>query len=167
MTVTTKHGSATLLPPVVAAVARVLEVQGIALEGKHAVVVGWGDLVGKPVATWLLQQGATVTVATRSAEHLGDIVRMGEIVVSGAGAPGLITGAMVQEGAVVVDAGTTSVTGTLKGDVDMDSVAERATAVTPVPGGIGPLTVAMLLRNVVAVAGGLDLVNNEPERHEQ
>jgi len=154
MTVMTKHHEVEIMPPVVAACARILEELNCRPEGKHVVVVGWGDLVGKPVAAWFLNQGATVTVATSTEQNLASIVRMGEIVVSGAGVPGLITGDMIRPNAVLLDAGTTSVAGTLRGDIDTASVMEHAGALAPVPGGLGPLTVAMLLRNVVAVAGG-------------
>ena len=148
---TLKRGSAILLPPVVGAIKTILEAEAIDVSGKYVTVVGWGDLVGKPVALWFMTQGATVTVATRQTKDLSAVTRGAEIIVLGAGQPGVLTGDMVQEGVVVLDAGTSDDQGTLKGDA-AESVYERASVLTPVPGGIGPLTIAMLYRNLVSLA---------------
>lgn len=129
---------------------------GITISGRRVVIVGRGDLVGKPLASMLLLRGergdATVTVCHSRTQDLGAVCRTAEILVVATGRPGLVTGDMVSDGVVVVDAGTNNVGGRLVGDVDFDSVAVRASAITPVPGGVGPMTVAMLLTNVVRAA---------------
>ncbi len=129
---------------------------GITIPGRRVVIVGRGELVGRPLASMLLLRGergdATVTVCHSHTKDLGAVCRTAEILVAAAGHAGLVTGGMVGEGAVVVDAGTNSVEGRLVGDVDFQSVAPRASAITPVPGGVGPMTVAMLLANTVRAA---------------
>jgi len=129
---------------------------GITISGRRVVIVGRGELVGKPLANMLLLRGergdATVTVCHTRTRDLGAACRTAEILVVAAGRARLITGEMVSEGVVVVDAGTNSVDGHLVGDVDFETVAPRASAITPVPGGVGPMTVAMLLANTVKAA---------------
>lgn len=129
---------------------------GITVSGKRVVIVGRGELVGRPLASMLLLRGergdATVTVCHSRTTDLGAICRTAEILVVATGRAGLVTGEMVSEGVVVVDAGTNSVGGKLVGDVDFESVAAKASAITPVPGGVGPMTVAMLLANTVSAA---------------
>lgn len=146
-------GRLPILPPTIAGIMRLLREYKIEVKGKNTVIVGAGTLVGKPMATHLINQGATVTVLN---EHTSDISRHtknAEILISGVGKPGLITGDMVSEGVVVVDAGLAEVGGgKIRGDVDFDSVSKKASYITPVPGGVGPMTVAMLLVNVVALA---------------
>ncbi|MBN2465629.1 bifunctional 5,10-methylenetetrahydrofolate dehydrogenase/5,10-methenyltetrahydrofolate cyclohydrolase, partial [candidate division WOR-3 bacterium] len=126
------------------------------ISGKRVVIVGRGELVGKPLANMLLLRGergdATVTVCHSRTTDLGAACRTAEILVVATGRPKLVARDMVSEGVVVVDAGTNSVDGKLVGDVDFDSVAARASAITPVPGGVGPMTVAMLLANTVRAA---------------
>ena len=126
---------------------------GIALAGKRALVVGRSNIVGKPMALLLLQENATVTIAHSRTPDLAEVVRAAEIVVAAVGRAGLITGAMLRPGAVVVDFGINVLEdGTLVGDVDFASAAEVAGAITPVPGGTGPVTNVMLLRNVLQAA---------------
>jgi len=129
---------------------------GITLSARRVVIVGRGELVGKPLANMLLLRGergdATVTVCHTQTRELAEVCRSAEILVVAAGKARLVTGDMVSPGVVVVDAGTNSVGGRLVGDVDFDSVAPKASAITPVPGGVGPMTVAMLLSNVVKAA---------------
>ena len=147
------RGGAEFLPPATAAgVVRLLEEEKIAIAGKHAVIVGRSNLVGKPLALMLLNRDATVTICHSKTPDLGAITRTADILVSAVGKPGLITADMVKEGAVVVDIGTTHIDGKLTGDVDFDAVSKKASAITPVPGGVGPLTVACLLANVVDAA---------------
>lgn len=138
---------------------------GIAVSGKRVVIVGRGELVGRPLASMLLLRGergdATVTVCHSRTRELGTICRTAEILVVATGRAGLVTGEMVSEGVVVVDAGTNSINGKLVGDVDFESVAVKASAMTPVPGGVGPMTVAMLLANTVKAA---EQVHSEGER---
>ena len=121
----------------------------VAIEGKHAVVVGWSAIVGKPTAFLLLERRATVTVCQEWTRNLDQHTLQADILVVAAGKPGLVTGDMVKEGAVVVDVGINRVEGRLVGDVDFASVYPKASLITPVPGGVGPLTVAMLLRNTL------------------
>lgn len=147
------HGAGEFLPPATAAgVVRLLEAEKIDIAGKHAVIVGRSNLVGKPLALMFLNRDATVTVCHSKTEDLGAITRTADILVSAVGKPGLITADMVKDGAVVIDIGTTHKDGKLTGDVDFDAVSKKASAITPVPGGIGPLTVACLLKNVVDAA---------------
>ncbi|HHW14694.1 MAG TPA: bifunctional methylenetetrahydrofolate dehydrogenase/methenyltetrahydrofolate cyclohydrolase FolD [Firmicutes bacterium] len=120
--------------------------------GRHAVVVGRSNIVGKPMALLLLQEDATVTVCHSHTPDLAALTRQAELLVVAVGRPRTITGEMVREGAVVVDVGINRVDGRLVGDVDFESVAPRAAAITPVPGGVGPMTVAMLLLNTVQAA---------------
>ncbi len=151
------RGGAEFLPPATAAgVVHLLEREKIAIAGKHAVIVGRSNLVGKPLALMFLNRDATVTVCHSRTKNLGAITATADILVSAVGKPGLITADMVRDGAVVVDIGTTHHNGKLTGDVDFESVSHKASAITPVPGGVGPLTVACLLKNVVeaAAAGG-------------
>ena len=121
----------------------------VPVEGSHAVVVGWSVIVGKPTAFLLLQRHATVTICHIWTMDLAHHTRQADILVVAAGNPGLITGAMVKEGAVVIDVGINRVGERLVGDVDFEEVKEKASLITPVPGGVGPLTVAMLLKNAV------------------
>lgn len=140
-----------LVSPVADAVREALLEGGINPTGKHATVVGHGHLVGEPVAEWLRSAGAIVAVVTKEEGDLEDALRNADIVVSGAGVPGLITPDRIQQGAVVIDAGTSEQGGEVVGDADQ-RVAEVASVFTPVPGGIGPIAVACLLRNVVTLA---------------
>ncbi|HQU07481.1 MAG TPA: bifunctional 5,10-methylenetetrahydrofolate dehydrogenase/5,10-methenyltetrahydrofolate cyclohydrolase [Candidatus Paceibacterota bacterium] len=139
-----------LLPPVVYAVQCVLAEARVSVAGRAALVVGNGRLVGKPVAKWLAQQGARVTVVTRDSGTLAEALAEADLVVSGAGVPRLITPEQVRPGAVLIDAGTSELGGVLVGDID-PACEDKASVFTPMPGGIGPLTVAGLLSNVVAI----------------
>jgi len=122
------------------------------LRGRRAVMIGRSIVVGAPVAMLMLAQDATVTILHKESESLQPYVKMAEIVVVAAGVPGLIRGEHLMPGATVIDVGTTLVDGTLRGDVDFDSAAAVAGAITPVPGGVGPVTNVALLRNVVKAA---------------
>jgi methylenetetrahydrofolate dehydrogenase (NADP+)/methenyltetrahydrofolate cyclohydrolase len=133
----------------------------ITLAGAHAVVVGRSNIVGKPLANLLCRRdvNATVTVCHTGTRNLESICREADILIAAAGKAGLVTGNMVKEGAVVIDVGVNRLADpsakkgySLKGDVDFDSAAERAAYISPVPGGVGPMTIAMLLRNVVEAA---------------
>ena len=129
---------------------------GIAIPGRRVVIVGRGDLVGRPLASMLLLRGergdATVTVCHSRTQDLGAVCRTAQILVVATGRARLVTGEMVSEGVVVVDAGTNRVGDKLVGDVDFESIVGKASAITPVPGGVGPMTVAMLLANTVRAA---------------
>ena len=125
-----------------------LHENGIRFTGKHVVVVGRSDIVGKPMAAIALENNATVTICHSRTKNLAEHTRMADILIVAVGKPGLITGDMVKPGAVVVDVGINRTENGLVGDVDFDSVAEVAGWITPVPGGVGPMTVAMLMNNV-------------------
>ena len=132
---------------------RLLEHEGVSPEGRHAVVIGRSNIVGKPMALLLLQKGATVTICHSKTPDLGSMTRQAEILVVAAGKPKLITAEMVRRGAIVVDVGINRLAdGKLAGDVDFQSVHGTASRVTPVPGGVGPMTIAMLLENTIASA---------------
>jgi len=150
------QGLPCLIPNTPAGGMELLRRNSIALAGKRAVVVGRSNIVGKPMALLLLQEHATVTIAHSRTRDLAAVVREGEIVVAAAGRAGLIGGAMLRPGAVVVDFGINVLDdGRMVGDVDFDSAAQVARAITPVPGGTGPVTNIMLLRNVLQAARDL------------
>jgi len=136
-----------------AGIMTLLEHYRIPCKGSEAVIVGASNIVGRPMALELLLAGATVTVCHRFSRHLEAHVRSAEILIAAAGKPGLIPGEWVREGAVVLDVGINRLgDGRLVGDVDFDSARERAAWITPVPGGVGPMTVATLLQNTVLAA---------------
>lgn len=122
---------------------------GVNISGAEAVVVGRSNIVGKPMALLLLQQNATVTVCHSRTRNLGDITRRADILVAAVGKPRMITGDMIKPGAVVIDVGINRVDGKLVGDVDFESACEVAGWITPVPGGVGPMTITGLMRNTI------------------
>ncbi len=140
------------LPATAHAAVEILVRNGIDLTGKHAVVVGRSNVIGKPAALLLLRENATVTICHSRTENLADVIRTGDIVVVAIGKAGFITGDMLKAGAVVVDVGINVVDGKLVGDVDFESASRVASAITPVPGGVGPLTNAILLTHLVRAA---------------
>ncbi len=140
------------LPTTAQAAVELLKRSGIALEGRRAVVVGRSNVVGKPVALLLLREHATVTICHSRTRDLGSIVREADVVVVAVGRPGLITGDMLKPGAVVVDVGINVVGDELVGDVDFASAAPVVSAITPVPGGVGPVTSALLMTHVLRAA---------------
>ena len=129
-----------------------LKSAGIPLEGKEAVVVGRSNIVGKPMALLLLQENATVTICHSRTRDLAAQTRRADILVAAIGKPRFITADMVKPGAVVVDVGINRVDGKLCGDVDFDAVSQVASFITPVPGGVGKMTIAMLMDNTVSAA---------------
>jgi methylenetetrahydrofolate dehydrogenase (NADP+)/methenyltetrahydrofolate cyclohydrolase len=133
-------------------VMELLDRTGVELEGANAVVVGRSDIVGKPVALLLLHRSATVTVCHSRTRDLPAVTRAADVLVAAVGRPEMITGDMVKPGATVIDVGVNRTDDGLRGDVHFDSVSAVAGAVTPVPGGVGPMTIAMLLRNTVDAA---------------
>jgi methylenetetrahydrofolate dehydrogenase (NADP+) / methenyltetrahydrofolate cyclohydrolase len=146
-------GKPSMVPCTPAGCLEILDHYGIALEGAEAVVVGRSRLVGKPLAQLLLARNATVTMCHTRTRDLAGHCRRADILCVAAGKPRFITGDMVKEGAVVIDVGVNRLdTGKLAGDVDFDSVSKRARAITPVPGGVGLLTVAMLMKNTLLAA---------------
>jgi methylenetetrahydrofolate dehydrogenase (NADP+)/methenyltetrahydrofolate cyclohydrolase len=146
-------GEAAFYPCTPLGVMKILEHEGVAVEGAHAVVVGRSTIVGKPMALLLLNAGATVTICHSKTRHLPAMTRQGDILVGAVGKPRMIAASMVKPGATVIDVGINRLPdGTLAGDVDFDSVKEVASRITPVPGGVGPMTIAMLLGNTVKSA---------------
>jgi len=155
--------------PVVCAISYLLKEYRISLKGKKIVLVGTGRLVGLPLALWLSKEKANFEVLDKFTKNISSFVKKADIIISGVGKPNLIAGKMVKRGVVVIDAGTTfrkpasakaSASGQTKsvgkgklvGDVDFKSVAKKASYITPVPGGVGPLTVACLLENLVKIS---------------
>lgn len=146
-------GKPSMVPCTPAGCIEILDHYGIPLEGAETVVVGRSRLVGKPLAQLLLARNATVTMCHTRTRDLAAHCRRADILCVAAGRPRFITGDMVKEGAVVIDVGVNRLdTGKLAGDVDFDSVSKRARAITPVPGGVGLMTVAMLMKNTLLAA---------------
>lgn len=131
---------------------KMLENESVSLEGKNVVVVGASRIVGRPMATLLLNRGATVTICHNKTKNLKGITSNADILIVAIGQAKFITSDFVKEGAVVIDVGINRIDNHLYGDVDFDSVSKKASLITPVPGGVGPMTIVMLLSNVVDVA---------------
>src|SRR3989344_837651 len=125
---------------------------GTKIEGKNCVIVGRSNIVGKPIAMLLLNENATVTICHSKTKNLAGVTSKADILVSAVGTPGLIRENMVKKGAVVIDVGTTKIAGKLIGDVDFEKVKKKAAWITPVPGGVGPVTIASLMQNTVDAA---------------
>jgi methylenetetrahydrofolate dehydrogenase (NADP+)/methenyltetrahydrofolate cyclohydrolase len=145
-------GTPGLRPCTPLGVIELLDSYDVAIEGAPAVIVGRSQLVGKPLAALLLARNATVTVCHSRTRDLAGVCAGAELLVAAVGAPGLIGPEHVRPGAVVIDVGVNRTFEGLRGDVDFDAVFERAGLITPVPGGVGPMTIAMLLRNTLAAA---------------
>jgi len=146
-------GKPSVVPCTPAGCLEILDHYGIELKGAEAVVVGRSRLVGKPLAQLLLGRHATVTMCHTRTRDLGEHCRRAEVLCVAAGKAGVVTGEMIKDGAVVIDVGINRLeTGKLAGDVDFESASRKARAITPVPGGVGPMTVAMLLRNTLRAA---------------
>ena len=144
-------GKDCIVPCTPAGVMRMLDSIGVELKGKNAVVVGRSNIVGKPMAKLLLDRHATVTIAHSRTADLGAVCRTADVLVVAVGRAGLVTGDMVKPGAVVIDVGMNrNAEGKLCGDVDFASAEPVASWITPVPGGVGPMTIAMLMKNTIA-----------------
>lgn len=140
-----------LYSPVVGALREILGRHAVRIPESFVTIIGNGQLVGLPAYHWFIDQGAHVSVVTKDTEHIAQYTKQADIVVCGAGVPHLVTKDMVKDGVIILDAGTSEDGGELRGDVD-NAVAEKAALFTPVPGGIGPITVAILLKNVLQCA---------------
>lgn len=143
------QGSLSVLPPTIAGVVQILKSYRIKIKGKNIVLVGGGRLVGKPLTLWFLNRGATFSVVNKFSKDISSFTKKADILISGVGKPNLIKGNMVKKNVVIIDCGTSKVGGKIKGDVDFNSVSKKASGITPVPGGVGPMTVVMLLSNLV------------------
>lgn len=145
-------GKSPVISPVAGAVKAFFEEYAIEYKDKHILVAGFGNLVGRPIAIWLFGEHATFSVINKDSPNPEKLFREADIIITGVGKPKFITGDMVKEGVVIMDAGTSESEGGLVGDVDFDSVGPKSSFITPVPGGIGPLTVAFLLKNLVTLS---------------
>lgn len=148
------QGRPRFLPCTPAGIMELIRRNNIETKGKNAVVLGRSDIVGKPMAALLMQKGvdATVTVCHSRTSNLADVTRAAEILIVAIGKAKFVTADMVGDGAVVIDVGINRTESGLVGDVDFDAVKDKASAITPVPGGVGPLTIAMLLQNTLTAA---------------
>ena len=146
------RGEPVLVPATPQGVMELISSVGVDPAGKEAVIVGRSNLVGRPLFSLLLGANATVTVCHSRTHDLGEVCRRAEILVAAAGQPALVTADMIRPGATVIDVGTNRTHDGLVGDVDFDAVSEVAGAITPVPGGVGPMTIAMLLANTLQAA---------------
>jgi len=150
------QGRPRFLPCTPAGVQQLLIAAGTQVAGAHAVVLGRSEIVGKPMGLLLMQRGAgadaTVTICHSRTRNLEDLVRQADILIAAIGRPNSVTADMVKPGAVVIDVGINRVGDRLVGDVDFEAVREVAAAITPVPGGVGPMTIAMLLKNTLTAA---------------
>ena len=145
-------GKSPILPPVVGGVKALLDEYKLSYANKHIVIVGAGKLVGRPLTLFFINAGATVTVINEKTPSPEEFTRKADIIVSGAGRPGIITGDRIKEGAILIDAGTSESELRVVRDVDFASVSHKAEYLSPVPGGVGPLTVALLFQNLVTLA---------------
>jgi len=142
-------GSGKIAPCTPKGVIYLLKESGVSLPGKHAVVIGRSRIVGKPLALLLLNEGCTVSVCHSKTKDMGAITKMADILCSAVGKPRLLGADMVKTGAVVIDIGTSKEAEKLVGDVDFATVSRKASLITPVPGGVGPMTIAMLIENTL------------------
>ena len=145
-------GDFDFVPCTPAGVMEMLSYEGIDVEGKNCVVIGRSNIVGKPMNMLLLHKNGTVTICHSRTKNLKEICLGADILVAAVGRPNFVTEDMVKEGATVIDVGINRVDGKLCGDVDFEKVKEKASAITPVPGGVGPMTIAMLMQNTLTAA---------------
>ena len=143
------NGKKTLIPCTPFGIITLLKKYEIELEGKNVVIIGRSKLVGRPLASLMLNENATVTICHSKTTNLADFTKEADIIIVAAGSPKLLKGDMVKKGVVVVDVGINHVNDKLCGDVDFDSVSKKAAYISPVPGGVGPMTIASLLSNVM------------------
>lgn len=151
------NGILTRTPATPAGIIRLLEHARVKIEGAQATIVGRSNIVGKPVALMLMAKNATITICHSKTQNLTEHTRHADILVVAVGKPGLITAEMIKEGACVIDVGSTLVNGQWLGDVDHQNLEQKPGWITPVPGGVGPMTVAMLLKNTLELAKNYEL----------
>ena len=145
-------GDFDFVPCTPAGVMEMLKYEGIDVEGKTCVVIGRSNIVGKPMGMLLLHKNGTVTITHSRTRNLKEICATADILVAAVGKANFVTADMVKEGATVIDVGMNRENGKLCGDVDFEMVKEKASAITPVPGGVGPMTIAMLMQNTLTAA---------------
>ena len=142
-------GNALLTPCTPTGIIELLDYYGIEISGKHAVIVGRSNIVGKPVSMLLLQRNATITICHSRTKNLEEVTSRADILIAAVGRPHFVTENMVSKGAVVIDVGINRVDGKLTGDVEFEPVSKKASYITPVPGGVGPMTIALLMGNTL------------------
>ena len=145
-------GKSQLIPPTAGAIMHILQSLPVDLKQEKFLVLGQGDLVGKPVTKLLRALNYTVEVADITTKNTAELMKAATVIISGVGKAGIVTGADVNDNVIIIDAGTSESNGSIAGDVDFESVAPKARFITPSPGGVGPVTVAKLLENVLTVA---------------
>ena len=142
-------GNALLTPCTPTGIIELLDHYDIEISGKHAVIIGRSNIVGKPVSMLLLHRNATITICHSRTQDLEEVTRSADIIVAAVGRANFVTEEMVSEGTVVIDVGINRVDGKLTGDVDFEPVSKKASHITPVPGGVGPMTIALLMENTL------------------
>ena len=145
------QGVSPILPPTVGGIFRILKQYKISIKGRNVVIVGAGRLVGLPLAIQFLREKATVSIINRSTKNVTSFTQKADILISGVGKSNLIKGDMIKKGVVVIDAGSSLWHGKITGDINFESVSKKANYVTPVPGGVGPMTVSCLIENLIRV----------------
>lgn len=146
------QGDYDFVPCTPAGIMEMLEYEGVDITGKNCVVIGRSNIVGKPMGMLLLHKNGTVTICHSKTRDLKEVCKSADILVAAVGRPNFVTADMVKEGAVVIDVGINRVDGKLVGDVDFEAVKDKCSAITPVPGGVGPMTIAMLMQNTLTAA---------------
>ena len=145
-------GDEAFLPCTPNGVIKMLEYMNVEIAGKHAVIIGRSNIVGKPMAILLLERDATVTICHSKTKNLSQITNLADIIIAAVGIPNFVKPEMIKKDAIVIDVGINRVNGKLVGDVDFDLVKEKTSLITPVPGGVGPMTIAMLMYNTIVSA---------------
>ena len=153
------QGNYDFVPCTPAGIMEMLDYEGIDIAGKTCVVIGRSNIVGKPMSMLLLHKNGTVTICHSKTQNLKEVCKTADILVAAVGRPNFVTADMVKENAVVIDVGINRVDGKLVGDVNFNEVCEKASYITPVPGGVGPMTIAMLMQNTLTAAKKQNKVN--------
>lgn len=153
------QGNYDFVPCTPAGIMEMLAYEGIEIAGKTCVVIGRSNIVGKPMSMLLLHKNGTVTICHSKTQNLKEVCKSADILVAAVGRPNFVTADMVKENAVVIDVGINRVDGKLVGDVNFDEVSKKASYITPVPGGVGPMTIAMLMQNTLTAAKKQNKVN--------